>query len=273
MGWNNGRYCVDHPREPWGAAKAEIFVHTSLKAMYGDEDQKHQYKAAKLRFDQAAADLVAERCMTDKAIDGIVDQLFYHGGEHARLVVPHPDFADPESPSPNNAIPFAYAGRLSETLGLEVDEEILQVSRVGRTKLNRMQRFLYQPSFGGAVRRDQPYIIVDDVVTTAGTMAALRSYIVRNGGRVLFATVLAHKSGKNQRLPITDGTYGVLQRFLGGGLEPFWLETIGHNVTCLTENEARVLGEWCDEKIAEGTRAGEPLLQRLRARLNEIASK
>lgn len=236
------------------------------------------YRAAKHGYDLDAADVVVQRSLARSTIDSIVAHVVV-SGLNGRIIMPHPAFDDEDGikclshgDRPNNAIPFAYANYLSALTGLPVDEEIVQAARVGRTKLGKCARFLYQPTFGGAVRLDQPYIIVDDAVTTAGTMAALRSYIVRNGGTVIFATALASSTGKNRPFAVRPETVQVLTDAYGGGLNPFWVETVGHEVQCLTEVEGLTLGEYSDAEQKEGCPRGDALLQRLRARIDAAAT-
>lgn len=279
MPWHDGHFRISHPREPW-KAEPPIFVHAPLNTLKGKAGTKArgQYTAAKRSFDMNAAVDVVARCISKSASDRIVSYVL-GGGRDAIIVMPHPAFDDDEgaasvstSDTPLNAIPFAYAGYLCKTTGCSVDEELVQSARVGRTKLSKWARFIYQPSFGGAVRTDRPYIIADDVTTTAGTMAALRSYIVRNGGHVLFCTALANQSGREQLFSITPETQLVLKDALGVDFEPYWLETVGHSLECLTEFEGRFLRGWCDEQAKQGHTGGDKLLQRLRDRIDEAAA-
>lgn len=107
-------------------------------------------------------------------------------------VIPHAPFYDatsggaylPMRPKVTNALPIQYAAHLSQALDAEIDNEIIQKARVGRTSLTAFERLLWQPSFDGAVRRDVAYIIVDDVLTHGGTIAALRHHILQAGGTI-----------------------------------------------------------------------------------------
>lgn len=277
MPWSkDGHIFVNHPREPWGQSDAEIIVHGPLNALKGKKatDERKRYIAAKREFDLEAAFDVVERTVSQAALDTIVAHVIAAGCK-ARIVMPHPEFDDEDNPGAaglTNAIPFAFAKYLKDVTGRAIDEEIAQVARVGRTKLTKWQRFLYQPSFGGAIRTDEPYLLIDDAVSTAGTLAALRSYIVRNGGSVVCSTALANALGKNQPFQITLETSNDLIQAYGDGFEPYWRETFGHDVSCLTETEGRFLRTWCDEKENEGVGTGDPLLQRLRAKLDSVAA-
>jgi hypothetical protein len=154
-------------------------------------------------------------------------------------------------------------------LEAEIDGEIVQRARVGRTVLTPFPRFLWQPSFDGAVRPDVAYIIVDDVLTLGGTTAALRSHIVNNGGTVAAYTALAHKSGHSQPLALSEQTWQQLCSLYGNELGSFWEREIGHHARNLSEAEGSYLAKWGFGQ----DRSGAPLLECLRSRLAEAAAK
>jgi len=279
-----------HTRLPWEAfGRSQTVVHCPLPRLRGEVSPRgalrkrhaEDYRRAKFEFDMPAAVTAMERCLDEPALDRIADA-FLSTPTTPRLVLPHPAFDDddaigrqePVADRPTNAIPFAYANYLAETMGCEVDEQIVQRARVGRTKLTTWSRFLWQPSFTGEVVRGQPYIIVDDVVSTGGTFAALRSYIVENGGQVVLTTALANRSGQDQKFEIDRATYDVLLSRCGGQLDSFWRETIGYDAHCFTDREGRfLLREADDFRSAFGCRAGDEILQRIRDRLAEAAAK
>lgn len=282
MAWKDGNICVCHPREPWADNTPPVIVQNTYSKLIGDGDReaKARYAAAKLQFSMHVAKDVLKDLISVDARDKLVAYTIAHGGIGARILVPHPAFDDvtgeagvSKTSIPRNALPFAYAAYLKRTLGGELETEIVQIARVGRTKLSKWSRFLYQPSFGGVVRPGQAYILADDVVTTGGTLAALRSYIVRNGGRVVFATAIAHRDGTHQRFAISEQTVNRLLEEFGPDLDQVWTETIGHGIRCLTEAEGKFLGECADAELAEGCPRGHELLQRLRGHLNAAAAK
>lgn len=277
---SDGHYSCCHPRVPWPPNYPPVLVQTRLDVLKGrDEVEQATYRAAKVHFSMAAAEETVGRCVSKAVKDSLIAHTIV-GGLDASILVPHPAFDDESggelfstSETPRNALPFAYAAYLSRTLGCPIDEEIVQIARIGRTKLTKWPRYLFQPSFGGVVRPNQTYIIADDVVSTGGTMAALRSYIIRNGGHVVFATALANGTGKNQAFSITEQTVNLLLVAFGDGLDEFWTETIGHGIGCLTETEGAFLREWSDEQQASGCVAGPNLLQRIRDQLDQAAAK
>lgn len=238
------------------------------------------YRAAKQEFNMDAAYSIIDRTISQAHIETLVDFVL-ESEMPLRIVSPHPAFDDDDTTfaqverdtKPANAIPFALANFLSKTLDCPIDEEIVQAARVGRTKLNTWLRFLCQPSFKGEVRATHPYLIVDDVVTTGGTIAALRGFIVRSGGTVPITTALAHMTGHDQQLAIGQQSVDVLLSAYSRGLEKYWLEAIGHDIQCLTEAEGRLLLDWANQQLGNGVSPGVGLLHRLRDRVNQAAGK
>ena len=225
MSWSeSGDVSVSHSREPWGGLIApKTIVHCQLERLKGTASSLGRqgiayaaaYQAAKSKFRIEMALDIVERCASGDALDRLADVVVECGAAPI-FVLPHPPFDDEQGighqhthvvSKPTNALPFAYAAFLAQTLGGSVDGEIVQASRVGRTQLNRWLRFLCQPSFCGNVSTEQPYIIVDDVVSTGGTLAALRSYIVACGGRVIATTSIADAQGRDRPLESVRNDY------------------------------------------------------------------
>ena len=244
---------------------------------------EQDYKNAKNNGDFEAAGRITADCVRRNpgVIDEIVDALIpvIERGIPIICAVPHPSFDDDDGGDteiaqravPKNVIPSAYAAYLAEIIGAEMDDEIIERERIGRTKLSKFERFLWQPSFVGRVRTDAVYVLVDDVFTLGGTLAAFRSYIISNGGTVALMTALAHQTGKHQPLALVKETWDELNALLGANFTVFWEEEVGHGANCLTEAEGKVLVEWA--KLEVGNPSGVPILQRLRNRLSETAAK
>lgn len=272
-----------HLREPWGNPGDErVFVHCRLDEMRGtsgSEEEKRlrrpQYEQAKRAGDMTAAVSLVQRCANDAVIDLIVDALLKGAGEPT-IVFPHPSFDDEDADGaksvqqrrPSNAIPFAFGNYLGQVLGCTVNVSIVQAARSSRTKLGLFPRFLWQPRFVGDVIPGAPYILADDVVTSGGTLAALRTHILQGGGVVIAATSLSHKDGTHQKFAIRPETLSSLGVKYGTGFSPYWLETIGHVPGCLCEPEGQFLIRW----DAEGSTGDERLLS-LRTRLAEAAAR
>jgi hypothetical protein len=258
-------------------------VHSSLNHLKGLAYGKRarlwwaeRYRRAKYEFDRGAARDIVENLISKNVFEEILYRVMQCEADPL-IVHPHPSFADPDNDGydvqrrgPTNALPFDFAGYLAARLGLEVGTEIVQSARVGRTSMNREQRFIWQPIFTGRVQKGTPYILCDDVCTNGGTLAALRSHIVRNGGTILAVTTLAHGKGINQTFAIASQTISVLQSAYGPELNGLWREMIGHDTDCLTDAEGRVLASWSAKSTPDGS--GTTALQQLRDRLVAAAT-
>lgn len=80
----------------------------------------------------------------------------------------------------NNAIPQVLATMLS-IMCCELDEEIVQTTKVYHTGADAMERLTARASFQGTVRRAANYVLVHDVTTLGGTLCDLADYIRRSG--------------------------------------------------------------------------------------------
>lgn len=287
MQWVNGDVRVSHPRASWGPSGDEwTMVHCRIDHVngnnqsYGDlrKEYYRTYLAAKHQFDMKSAYEIIDRCIVPSVMD-VMARFIGELSQRPILIFPHLSFDDddgidgkvPIGKLPTNAIPFALAEYLANTLGCDVNQNIFQSARVGRTKLTTWMRFLCQPSFEGSVDLNQPYILIDDVFTTGGTFASLRSYILSAGGSVAGTAALAHKNGVHQKFAIAGQTLGVLNSLYGPGLTEYWTRTVGHAPSNLTEAEAEFLAfhartEW--SSVARGPE----LLQCLRERINRAAA-
>jgi len=247
---------------------------------YGDLKHKYYrtYLAAKHEFNMKSAYEIIDRCVKEDTVTALA-RVISQQTQRPILVFPTPSFDEedavsekpPLGPVPANAIPFAYAEYLSIRLDCPVNQSIIQVARPGRSRLTMWMRFLCQPSFEGAVEPGRPYILLDDVMTTGGTFAALRGYVVSRGASVVGTTTLAHKNGVHQKFAIAPQTLSVLRSRYGNGFDVYWIETFGHEASHLTEAESEFLAfhartEWAS--VPPGTE----VLYRLRERVNRAAA-
>jgi hypothetical protein len=288
--WEDDHVYANHHREPWDDKLCEeILVHCRLDQLNGNyseydsasrEKIKGLYARAKFQFDlEAAFDLVEE--VIDPSVVDELAELVVKFNNPIILSFPHPAFDDEHAVGyseeskyvPTNGLPFSYAGYLAEVLRCGKSSDIVQSARVGRTKLTRWLRFLCQPHFTGEVAQDSAYILLDDVAATAGTIAALRSYIVGNGGTVVGATCLAHKDGKKQKFAVAPETIDMLLSLYGSELESFWARKIGHEIHCVTEIEGKFLVWWATEREKhDGWSRGDQLLLGLGDKLDQAAA-
>jgi hypothetical protein len=128
----------------------------------------------------------------------------------------------------------------AEHLGWQADSRIVQTNIVGHTGADGFSRPARQAEFDGPVISGRYYILVDDFVGQGGTLANLRSHIIRCGGHVPGATVLTGKP-YSARPALTGETLNDLRSKHGKKIENRWFQRFGFGFECLTESEARYL--------------------------------
>ncbi|WP_238157610.1 hypothetical protein [Aeromonas salmonicida] len=221
-------YRFSAERTPWREGFPEVILHGRL----GDATSHPDYEAAKGGDDAAARRLVHDVLSPDaiKQFKGLIgDRSAIALGVHAEEAVSR------------NAIPQAMADVLGKVLGIEVDLDIVQSAKVGRTAQDGFGRLANQPSFDGPVRTDKPYLIMDDTLTQGGTLANLKGYIEFRGGEVLAATALTGKQ-YSAKIAIDSSTLEQLRdQYDGTGLEAWWQNRFGYGFDSLTESEGRYL--------------------------------
>jgi len=281
---------ANHPREPWPASGCkDIFVHVAYERLKGSmpgaslsqEEMAIHYVSAKKRLDGHAANAII-KAIWNKDVQALVVDALKDCLDDPIIVYPNPGFADPETLSlrggspgkTTNVLPATHAKILSKVIAGEVDDRIIQDSRVGRTNMTRFARFLWQPSFCGQVLDGRSYVIVEDMVTLGGTVAALASYIHKHGGRVVAVISLASDKGPlTTPLALRQNTRRRLNNVFSSGFSDFWREAIGHAGTCLTDREGAFLVEWKPEQGANGSGNKVPKIQLLRDRLARVREK
>jgi hypothetical protein len=141
------------------------------------------YRAAKAGDADAAAHLVMDLARP------LADQARVIFGPDVIYVAPHAVEASGE-----NAIPQVLAGTLALAAGSELDNDIVQATRVFHTGANRMERLNSRAEFDGPVRFGGRYVLVDDVTTLGGTLAELADHIQAGGGFVNGIVVMVNAS-------------------------------------------------------------------------------
>jgi hypothetical protein len=142
----------------------------------------------------------------------------------------------------NNALAIAYAQWLGHEFDWVVDTEIFQDKTIARDKSGVWTRISNRCSFRGEIDKKAVYVIVDDVITTGGTLADLRSFIHRKGGVVIAMSAIASRDGRPQRIRLGDDTRANLERFYGNDLGAFCHENLGFSYDCFTDSEGRAVG-------------------------------
>ncbi|MGH8079598.1 MAG: hypothetical protein ACREP7_03410, partial [Lysobacter sp.] len=177
--------------------------------------------------------LAAARLAREYVDEGVVRRLRAVLGDRKPVLAP----VLAQEATGRNKIPQAYAYALGSAMDLDVSDDIVQTVRALHTGARAFHRLAFQPVFEGPVVAGQDYLIVDDAIALAGTLANLRGHIEANGGRVVAASVLTgHPSGATMSLQ--PATAKRLQETFGDDLDTYLREEFGFDSTHLTEGEA-----------------------------------
>ncbi len=236
IAWDDREYPVI-PHCDWSIkSRSKVLRAQTLKFHPG-------YWDAKRHSDYTSAQEIMDDLISDSAIDKI-SQLIPN--RHTQIIAPQMKHNDNR-----NVIPTWFAHNIGHQLGLKINNTILQEDRAHRTGRNAFYRLANEPSFTGKVDKDQPYLIVDDVATLGGTLAALRNYIEKNGGYVAGISVLADANPgrarareigpKSYDLRVDEKTLSTLFAKHGRTLDKFWERNMGSNLDSLTGQEAAFL--------------------------------
>ena len=210
-------------RAPWGDFPPVIRngdLHASKK--------EPEYQAAKAGNMPAAIYLV-QRLLTDDTVEKISRRI----RDSKPLVLP----VLAVETSGNNKIPLAMAKVLARRLNLEVESNIVQSERVGRTGTDANHRLAFNPSFEGEVKTGQAYLIIDDTLLIGGTIASLRGYIENRGGRVVGASVMDAQEGAVD-IAVKPKMLAAIENKHGPSMNQFWQENFGYGIDKLTQSEA-----------------------------------
>ena len=159
-----------------------------------------------------------------------------------------------------NAIPAALAKLLSERLGAPFDTTVVQTNVVSHTGADGYGRLARQAAFEGEVKKEREYVMVDDFIGQGGTLANLRGWIEKQGGKVVGAVALTGKPYSARLTPSQEQLHELRQKH-GRDFEKWWRENFGHPFDCLTQSEARYLARSPDvdtirNRLAAAVRAG-----------------
>ena len=97
----------------------------------------------------------------------------------------------------NNALPLA----LAQAIGLPIWEDVCLLHTIQRKNLRGFEWLIHKPRFSGYVKEGMAYILVDDVITQGGTIAALRKHVISHGGKVVAVVALAYAIGSHDIAP------------------------------------------------------------------------
>lgn len=232
---------------PWPANFPDVVTHTDLPSLYAaarkpNENpntlQSDTYRNAKAGDELAATEVVDAVLNPDKCVE--------LGKEYPEAIVAS---VHAEERTGRNKLAVVYAKALGELALLEVDDALVQINRPQHTDAKARARFARRPLFAGPVVAGRTYLLVDDVVTSGSSLAALRHYVEARGGTVVAMTTLAAaeaRYGHNPtRLPITPETLAAIRaKFPDDRMQAIIQEYgVAPSLAHLTESEARaVLG-------------------------------
>jgi hypothetical protein len=224
-----GEFKIEPVKTAWGEFPNAV-MHTSVVAL-----QKHpDYPAAKAGDPEAAIRVTKALVKPDRA---------------AALAANFPDAqllpVRADEAKGRNALPSALAVVLSSMTGLGIAPGIVQASRAHHTGASDVQRVERRAEFAGPVEEGGKYILVDDVSTSGSTLAALRSFIRRNGGEVVGVTVMgaAHRPdrGHGSHVALRDETLAELKKLDSARLGAILLRYGIESVEDLSNGEARII--------------------------------
>ena len=218
------------PRVPW-----EAFADAVLLAGESAVKQHPEYPDAKTGDIVVAAKLV--NSLVDEAGIAAMRELIAEVSESGDPVLVSAHAYERQSV---NAIPIALAKLLSERLGVPFETNIVQTNVVFHTGADGYGRLARQARFEGGVDKGREYVMVDDFVGQGGTLANLRGWIQKQGGKVVGAVVLTGKPYSAKLNPSQEQLHELRQKH-GPDFEKWWKEHFGHPFSCLTQSEARYL--------------------------------
>lgn len=108
-----------------------------------------------------------------------------------------------------NKLPLA----LAQEIGLPIWYGVRLIHIVNRKMLSAIQRLLHKPKFCGFIQEGTQYILIDDVITQGGTIAALREFVIVRGGRVVAVVALAYAIGSHAIAPLKRNVVRLLVKF------------------------------------------------------------
>ena len=215
----------------------------------------HRFYAAAKAGDVVAAEHLVQSLVSVSGVADVCALLKKASCGHIILVAAHARERDGF-----NAIPAALLILLADRLKANFDDTIVQTNVVGHTGADGYGRLARQAAFDGKVLQGQEYLMVDDFVGQGGTLANLRGYIEKRGGRVIGAVALTGKTYSAKLNPTEERIHELLQKH-GRDFEKWWKEFFGHAFNCLTESEARYLARSPDvdkirDRLAAAVREG-----------------
>ena len=129
---------------------------------------------------------------------------------------------------------------LGGQLGILFEDAVVQTNVVSHTGADGYGRLARQATFEGKIQREREYVMVDDFIGQGGTLANLRGWIEKQGGKVVGAVALTGKPYSAKLNPSQERLHELRQKH-GSDFEKWWKAHFGHAFDCLTYSEARYL--------------------------------
>ena len=240
------------PRVPWCQFPDAVLLADEIQT------KRHAGYAAAKNGDTGAAAHLVYALTDDKGIAAVRKLV---AGIGAEAGVPALVSVHAHEGGGVNAIPAAMAELLSERLGIECNDTIVQTNLVCHTGADGYGRLARQARFEGDVEEGRMYLMVDDFIGQGGTLANLRGWVEKRGGRVGGAVVLTGKPYSAILTPSKEQLHELRNKH-GRDFEKWWREHFGHAFNCLTQSEARYLTRSPDvdtirDRLAAAQRTGD----------------
>lgn len=136
-----------------------------------------------------------------------------------------------------NRLPLA----LAQIIGLPIWFNVFLLHTVSRKYLCAFQRLLHKPVFTGRIQCGVAYILVDDVITQGGTVAALREFVLVRGGKVVAVVALAYAIGSHDVAPAKKHLVRLILKFGSALIQLLQILNVAYSVQELTNSQARYL--------------------------------
>jgi orotate phosphoribosyltransferase-like protein len=235
--WETGKDC------PVIVARSYDSRDGSIKAKFNDCSygiKNHpDYRPAKFKGDVRAAHRLVKKALTATylgSINKLIENLKQSGNRDQEPVL-----VAPVKKGSKNMLAKAHASVLGKELSLEVNSSIQEKDGVSRKEHSGLDRLFALPEFTGKVEPGRTYIGVDDMYSSGGTMASLRSYITQNGGKFAGVLSLASIDGKDSRLNVTSEEISKLNRIYGEGIRNLFSKKAGFGFDRLTREEYTIV--------------------------------
>ena len=167
------------PSQPWPQDFPKAVIHTALDSMKKDWD----FWEAKAG-DHTAADRLVSRIAKPQVIQQLRER-------YPTAIIAYSHGAPGTT---GNQLPRALATQY-EKAGMQVNHGIIQTASPGHTGAGNLNRLLLRSRYTGEIEPGRDYIVLDDQITSGGTLRDLRSYIEQQGGHVVAFTGLSASRG------------------------------------------------------------------------------